>query len=539
MTVRKIGRRFFLLGAGGFALAIPALPSLLRGGRAEAQTMTPPKRFFMMSNGHGGVWQENFWPAESMASTAFDVGMGIHQGHHGTLTPTTMGSDTVLSSVLRAPSSQLTPSLVAKMNLLRGLDVPFYIAHNHAALGNYGDLSAGNGGSTTLANQMTADQVMARSSAVYESSPRKRTIYLGGSGQFSSTSVEPDGVGGFQGLPSENSTTSLFDAIYAPTTGMPPPTRRTVNDRVLESFRQLQSGAHGPGARLGTEDRQRLQSYMDRLAELEAGMHGTTSAACHDLASPLSFNGTLNGYVSPDDPNSYGRYYSAYIDVIVAAFICDSSRIAILDSPDTWLDIAALQADPNFSHDGATDNNSSNDPNRGWHNIAHAAANGDAGAEAVMQVSHRSFFQRVFMDALTKLDGVVEADGSRMLDNTLLYWTQESGASTHDNDSTPVVMAGAAGGFFSTGHYVDYRDRTSPTPGDGTGPNRNRRRGVMYQQWLTTCLDAMGVPRAEWQPADRASFSPRMDAPGWSAVQWPAVDRLEQLCDNPLPIITG
>ena len=36
MTLRRSGRRMFLIGAGGFALSIPFLPSLMR--RGEAQT---------------------------------------------------------------------------------------------------------------------------------------------------------------------------------------------------------------------------------------------------------------------------------------------------------------------------------------------------------------------------------------------------------------------------------------------------------------------------------------------------------------------
>lgn len=41
------------------------------------------------------------------------------------------GGQVGVSPVLRAPSAQLSPSLLAKMNVVRGLDIPFYIAAQH------------------------------------------------------------------------------------------------------------------------------------------------------------------------------------------------------------------------------------------------------------------------------------------------------------------------------------------------------------------------------------------------------------------------
>ena len=126
MTVRKIGRRFFLLGAGGFALSIPALPSLLRGSHAKAQPPAGPKRMVAIMSEHGGVWQEHMFPDASLADESFEH---LHTCHHGALTSRMDGSDRVVSDVLRAPGDRLTETLVQKMNVIRGLDVPFYYGH--------------------------------------------------------------------------------------------------------------------------------------------------------------------------------------------------------------------------------------------------------------------------------------------------------------------------------------------------------------------------------------------------------------------------
>ena len=89
--------------------------------------------------------------------------------------PTTSGSDTVLSPVLRAPSSALSAALVAKMNVLWGLDVPFYIAHNTGLhLGNYArnDGNGGDGKAVQAFPRPTIDQIMAWSPSFYSNLSR-------------------------------------------------------------------------------------------------------------------------------------------------------------------------------------------------------------------------------------------------------------------------------------------------------------------------------------------------------------------------------
>ena len=61
-----------------------------------------------------------------------------HDVRRGALVATASGADASVSPVLAARASALTPSLLAKMNILRGLDYPMYMGHNFgAALGYY------------------------------------------------------------------------------------------------------------------------------------------------------------------------------------------------------------------------------------------------------------------------------------------------------------------------------------------------------------------------------------------------------------------
>src|SRR3954451_567777 len=123
----NMSRRQILRGVGGFTLALPFMSSLLKPSRADA-AVTGMRRFVQFASSHGGIWGANMYPAAStLTQTAQFAGRTVRRGP---LTLTTQGADAMLSPVLRGASTALTASLASKMNVLRGLDVPFYIAHH-------------------------------------------------------------------------------------------------------------------------------------------------------------------------------------------------------------------------------------------------------------------------------------------------------------------------------------------------------------------------------------------------------------------------
>jgi len=160
--VKKLGRRMWLRGAGGFALAIPLLPSLLDQKEAKAGGNNR-KRFVAMGTNHGAIWQPNMYPVDgSLTQTATYAG---HQVRRGALALDVAGGVARLSPVLSGSSSVLTSALAAKMNVLRGLDVTFYLAHHRGGhLGNYAE-NDGNGmdGQATQEHIPTIDQHIASS----------------------------------------------------------------------------------------------------------------------------------------------------------------------------------------------------------------------------------------------------------------------------------------------------------------------------------------------------------------------------------------
>ncbi|MEM1417695.1 MAG: DUF1552 domain-containing protein [Myxococcota bacterium] len=503
MTVRKFGRRWMLIG-GGAALAIPALPSLLRPSRARAQDGAAPRRMVVFNTEHGGIWNETMYPATLPSQP---LAHPLHTVHQSPLTSRLEGSERVISDLLRAPASSLSEALVGKMNLLRGMDVPFYYGHARHSLGNYGRMSNDNTGPE---DRETADRVLART-ALYDGVPRQRVMnfsYQGLSIELTNPGAGPSG--GVQPT-AEVSAQAVFDAVFVPDVGpSDEPPRPPPIDAVFESYQRLQSGAFGPASRLGRADRQRLERYMDRLSDIRAALSSGVGAQCSDVVYRDDYPGT----------SRYTRdNYQLINTIITAGFMCDSSRLAVIRPSDDF--------DTGAESDG------------GFHEVAHNAASlADEGRSrrlaGILNDANRRFFREAFLDLVTKLDGISEGTGT-MLDQSLVWWVQEAGPKTHDGDSIPVVTAGSAGGRFNTGQYFDFRDR-GPNSSflreeERILSNEGRQVGICFFQWTTTYLDAFGVPREAWQVPGRTAFS-GMIPPWHDGYDQAAMDRS---CSEPIP----
>ncbi|MEO0324075.1 MAG: DUF1552 domain-containing protein, partial [Myxococcota bacterium] len=407
MTVRKFGRRWMLVG-GGAAIAIPALPSLFpRGHRAAAQGVAAPRRMVVFTTEHGGIWAPSMYPDESTASET--VPHPLHTTHAGPLQSRVEGGDRVISDVLRASSDVLTESLVGKMNVLRGLDVPFHSGHARHLLGNYGRMS--NDGDEFEENRETADQVLARTS-LYEGTPRRRFMNFGGRG-LSIELVDPAaGPAGGVRPAEEVGAQAIFDSVYVdvePDGGGEPERPAPIN-AVFDSYQRLHSGAFGAGARLGAADRRRLTRYMDRLNDIRASLSSSVGLQCSDVSARNDL--PRDAYASMYTPENA----RAINEIILAGFMCDSSRLAVVRVDHPWTD--AMESDG------------------GYHEVAHNAASLDGRAERLHDLlvqGKRNWFAQAFMEFVGRLDAIPEGEGT-MLDNTLVWWGQEAGPTTHHGD---------------------------------------------------------------------------------------------------------
>ncbi|WP_342373761.1 DUF1552 domain-containing protein [Myxococcus stipitatus] len=492
--VFRLDRRMFLRGAGGAVLALPILPSLLSPREAKAQAAQRPKCFVHFRTPHGAIFGANMWPTDSALTQS--VFYADHDVRRGDLIATANSSgDSVISRVLTAKSSMLTPTLVSKMNILRGLDYPMYMGHNFGAPLGYYDFDKQRPGSP----RPTIDQVMAYSTAFYPSvaSVRKRSVAIAGNGTSSGTwgyntpGVRSSGVAS-SSISGIESSLSLFDTLLAGTSSPGTP-RSPVVDKVLESYRRLRNG----NGRLSSEDKVRLDQHIDAVAELQRRLETTTSG-CQVPPRPTTDNLTLRNSSSfAGDPAKNVEYFRLINEVLAVAMNCGVCRIATISIDENIQNLTFTTRAPQGED---------------WHNnVVHPSTVEGANQDLVVQFN-QVFFSQVFLDLASRFERFSNGAGGTLLDDSLVAWGQENGNTPHFSFSLPVITAGSAGGALKTGSYCDYRNITRKVSGDSsTGSEGNFLwAGLLHNQWLGTALQAMGIPKAEWSETDHPGY-------GWKA----------------------
>lgn len=464
MTVRNLSRRQVLVGASGFGLSLPLLRSLLPRG-ARAAPGDGEKRFVAFASDHGGVDEAAMFPADSVLTESMNLYAG-HDVSRGDLVLNESGSMIGLSEVLSGPTDRFTESLRSKMNVFRGLDIPWYIAHHTGGhLGNFAR-NDGNGeeGSAAQASSMpTIDQIMAWSNSFYQdlSGITERAMIFGSNRLSYNWSNPSERTGDIQEITGDDDPLSMFQRIFIPDEDPNEPAPRPpIVDRVMEAYQSLRQSDR----RLSTEDKQRLDDHMDRLAELQRRLNvdAVRRGSCGTSPAPMG------------DTSDVRQYYSMVNDVIVAAFLCGTSRIAVIKLRES-----------RFT-DYAGD----------WHqDVAHQHTLAEP--QALLREVNQQAFQHAVLDLAYKLD-VEEAPGLNVLDSCLVQWTQESGTKTHDARSIPLITFGSAGGSLSTGNYCDYVKHTPEGAVIAWG-NSIGNSGLLYSQWLAQAMQTLGVQSSEFQ----------------------------------------
>lgn len=222
----------------------------------------------------------------------------------------------------------------------------------------------------------------------------------------------------------------------------------------------------------------RIDEHVERVYELERKLN--VAISCGAVTPPTDSSRQLENRT--DDfrhhPAAHVQYRQLFNDVIVTAMLCDTSPIATM----------------HFRQIFSTST-------QNWHqDIAHQADESQS-AQDTLLAAHQTVFAGVFCDLIDKLD-VDLGDGTTVLDSSFVTWTHESGNVTHNNSSMPVISAGGAGGFSRTGNDCDYSDR-SRTEIRGL---QGRTPGINWNQYLATCLQAMGVPPSEWATESEGGY---------------------------------
>ena len=202
---------------------------------------------------------------------------------------------------------------------------------------------------------------------------------------------------------------------------------RDVTDLVLEDARSMKKD-------LGYADGQKFAEYFDSIRSIETQMDRLESMK-GELAK-VAFDEPAEAYLPR------GEYIRLMGDLMVVALQSGLTNVAtFMVGPERW--------DTPYLFDGLFDKPMSH------HGMSH---NQTKMIAQLLKVDRFHMEQYAYL--LEKMEGVVEADGSTLLDNTLFTYGSGLGdGSTHQYNDLPIIMAGG-GSQVKTGQHINMPEGT-------------------------------------------------------------------------------
>jgi hypothetical protein len=205
--------------------------------------------------------------------------------------------------------------------------------------------------------------------------------------------------------------------------------RKSVLDFVRDDARDL-------ARQLGRADRAKVEEYLAGVRRIE-----------ERIAQLEKFRAPDPRGVRPPEgvPDDYPEHLALMYDLLAAAFQTDSTRVVSFA-------VAPEGANRPMPHLGIAE---------GYHFLTHHAGN----REKKLKVAKiERWYMGEFARFLAKLDGMKEADGTSVLDNSMIVYGCAIGdGNKHNHDDLPVVVAGGGGGSLRPGRHVAARPDTPMT----------------------------------------------------------------------------
>lgn len=393
-----------MLKGGGIALALPFLDSL--SWAAGEKTSSRPKRMVISYIAYG-VYD----PAAGQHGVAKDD-RWIDTRHPLSWFPR---HDTGPLELKNA-SAAFAP-LKDYVSYFRGLD--------HAGGYGLGGHSSGDVFATgaDLAgaepkNNISIDQLAAKMNGNKTRYPSLVLGTEGGTGSYGmAKTLSHYGPG--QPIPALHKPQEIFNHLFRPYAGKSVDDVRaqlkkeaSMLDYMMENYKQL----HG---NLGSEDKQKMEEYLDSIRTLEQRVE-RTSQWTHEPLPNVDTKG-LNLEVSYSEPT---EYIKCMYDLLYLALQTDSTRYAtlLLESEHSTGNLVGNFAKKLFDYTGST------------HDIAHKRPE-----DASLQWEKWRAEQHAYF--LERLRSTQEGD-SNMLENTVVLWGSAHPHESHGNKDYPIQIAG-------------------------------------------------------------------------------------------------
>jgi hypothetical protein len=265
--------------------------------------------------------------------------------------------------------------------------------------------------------------------------------------------------GSNQPLHPENSPYKVYGRVFAEVGSSPAEALRLRGQRrsVLDALRADYTALVN---RLGAEDRQRVESHLSALREIETSLDaGADSRTCGKPDQGVAIDVLKN-----DNFPAVGKLH---MDLIARTLACDLTRVASLqwshsvgETRHTWAGVTGPH-----------------------HELSHAPDSDAAAKEQLTKIN--TWYAQQLAYLIAKLKELPEAGGT-VFDNTCIVWVNElSKGNSHSGQNQMYVIAGSAGGAIKTGRYLAL---------NGSVPHNNL---------LLSLCHAMGVPattfgKPEW-----------------------------------------
>jgi len=198
--------------------------------------------------------------------------------------------------------------------------------------------------------------------------------------------------------------------------------RRSVLDFVLADARAMQR-------RLATTDREKLDQYLTGIREVEKRIQQAERFGPNQDPAQATPAGI---------PTRHAEYVELMYDLMLLAFKTDSTRVA------TFV----------LGHDGDNRSFSEIGITEGHHDLSHHQNNPER-VDKVAQIDR--WYAEQFANFLGRMDRTPDVDGHSLLHNSrIVYGSGNADGNRHTHENLPVILAGAGGGAFRGGRFVQH-----------------------------------------------------------------------------------
>jgi uncharacterized protein DUF1552 len=231
-------------------------------------------------------------------------------------------------------------------------------------------------------------------------------------------------------MAAESNPRRAFERLF----GQGRPGQRQANLRRLQQEEQsvldfVLDDARAMRRRLDPQDQRKLDQYLTGLRSIEGRIQ---------RAERLGIARDPGIDAPAGVPTEYAEHIQLLFDILVLAFQSDSTRVA-----------SVLLA-----HDGSNRSFDQIGISEGHHDLTHHRGSKDR-MDKVADID--LWYSQQFARFLDKLNGVRDADGTTLLNNSMIvYGSGNSDANRHTHTNLPILLAGAGGGAFKTGRYVKH-----------------------------------------------------------------------------------